>query len=174
MGTSCTVTVIGKVVAAGNKSDRNSSGDEDNQNKGTPFVKLTDSDRRRWRSAARSQLPDLLTSLSVRIADDSTIDSCFIKPWLPPADVDEMENTHNCRRLRLRTRTMSFPDPRRLDSLPEVDTSKSEAPHHFSPDEAVFNYTRLEVEASHGDRPNTKLEERVREKVKTRVSRIIT
>ncbi|KAH3722046.1 hypothetical protein DPMN_064995 [Dreissena polymorpha] len=94
MGTSCTVTVIGNGISSGNESDRNSSGDEDNQKKGTLIVKPTDSNRRRWRSAARSQPPVLLTSLPVQIADDSTIDSCFTNPLLPPADLDEMENTN--------------------------------------------------------------------------------
>ncbi|KAH3866800.1 hypothetical protein DPMN_029923 [Dreissena polymorpha] len=66
-------------------------------------------------------------------------------------------------------RGKSFPDPQRLDSLPEVDGSKSEVPHHLIPDGAVFDYTRLEVEPNHGDRPNKKkLEECVREKVKTK------
>ncbi|KAH3829134.1 hypothetical protein DPMN_131122 [Dreissena polymorpha] len=62
-----------------------------------------------------------------------------------------------------------FPAPRRLDSLTEVDAPKSEVPYHFIPDGAVFDYMRLEVEPSHGDRPNKKkLEECVREKVKTK------
>ncbi|KAH3841251.1 hypothetical protein DPMN_114710 [Dreissena polymorpha] len=169
MGTSCTVTVIGNVISSGNESDQNSSGDEDNQKKGTPIVKPTYSNRRRWRSAARSQPPDPLTSLPVEIADDSTIDSYFTKPWLSLVDVDEMENTNNRRRQRLRTRKKSFPDPRQLYSLPEVDGSKSEVPHHLIPDRAMFDYKRLEVEPNHGDRQNKKkLEECVRKKVKTK------
>ncbi|KAH3885605.1 hypothetical protein DPMN_009600 [Dreissena polymorpha] len=109
MGTSCTVTVIGNGISSGNESDRSSSGDEDNQNKGIQIVKPTNSNRRRWRSAARSQPPDPLTSLPVQIADYYNINNCFTKPLLPPADVDEMENTNNHRRRRLRTRTKSFP-----------------------------------------------------------------
>ncbi|KAH3829133.1 hypothetical protein DPMN_131121 [Dreissena polymorpha] len=62
---SWTVKVIGNGISSVNESDRNSSYDEENQKKGTLILKPTDSNRRRWRSAARSQPPDPLTSLPV-------------------------------------------------------------------------------------------------------------